>query len=144
VILDTSAVIGLLELDAAAAGILGAIREAGGRERPAIHAVTLGELSAGVHKAIDDLGEGSLEAVVRRRTLGAARDRRRFSAYGIDTATWQMFGEISGRIGRRVGHNDKWITASAIANERALITQDATLAERADGVLGLRVFYVER
>jgi len=150
VILDTSAVIGLIELDADRPGIVASVRQVGGDKRPAIHVVTLGELAAGVHRAVEQFGSGSVEANARQRTLDVAAGREaggssrpRLSTFDIDAATWGCFGEISGPMGRRVSNNDKWIVAAAIVNERVLVTQDETLARRAE-VVGAAVTYVGR
>ena len=150
VILDTSAVIGLVELDADRPGIVASVRQVGGDKRPAIHVVTLGELAAGVHRAVEQFGSGSVEANARQRTLDVAAGREaggsgrpRLSTFDIDAATWGCFGEISGPMGRRVSNNDKWIVAAAIVNERVLVTQDETLARRAE-VVGAAVTYVGR
>ena len=150
VILDTSAVIGLVELDADRPGIVASVRQVGGDKRPAIHVVTLGELAAGVHRAVEQFGSGSVEANARQRTLDVAAGREaggssrpRLSTFDIDAATWGCFGEISGPMGRRISNNDKWIVAAAIVNERVLVTQDETLARRAE-VVGAAVTYVGR
>ena len=66
-ILDTTAVIGLLELRADRDLLLDAIRAAGGTDRPAVSVVTLGELAAGVHAAGDQPERRS----ARQRTLDA-------------------------------------------------------------------------
>lgn len=150
VILDTSAVIGLVELDADRPGIVASVRQVGGDKRPAIHVVTLGELAAGVHRAVEQFGSGSVEANARQHTLDVAAGREaggsgrpRLSTFDIDAATWGCFGEISGPMGRRISNNDKWIVAAAIVNERVLITQDETLADRAGGI-GVEVALVRR
>ncbi len=150
VILDTSAVIGLIELDAVRPAIVASVRQVGGDKRPAIHVVTLGELAAGVHRAVEQFGSGSVEAKARQRTLDVATwreaggsSRPRLSTFDIDAATWGCYGEVSGPMGRRVSNNDKWIVAAAIVNKRVLVTQDETLADRAAGV-GVEVALVRR
>lgn len=143
VILDTSALIGLFELGLDRPLIVESIREAGGTDRPAISIVTLGELAAGVQAAAD----GSDLAAARQRTLdivSSPRRQRRFDVAPIDRPAWEQFGRIAAALTRKVGHNDKWIAATALATGRTLITQDATLAEHARRLEGLRVRFVAR
>jgi len=141
-LLDTGAVIGLLELDADRPQLIEAIRVEGGTVVPAISVVTLGELAAGVRSARD-----AASRTARQRSLDivdAPHRPRRLSVLPIDRATWQSFGDISAALTRQVGHNDKWITAAARATGRLLVTQDEDLAQRAGAIADVRVLLVPR
>lgn len=146
VILDTSALIGLFELPDDGPRILHAVREHGGQDWPAVHAVSLGELWAGVFKAEKEHGVASAEAIARRRTLVRASRPAEPGVGGFRLLTnldVEEFGRISTVTGRRVGQNDRWILAAAIANDLTLITQDALLANGAHEVPTARVVLVE-
>lgn len=108
--------------------------------------VTLGELAAGVHRAVELFGVESPQARARRRTLDAVQPHGRppFEMFDLDQETWERFGEIRMPLGRRVSHNDTWIAASALVHDRLLVTQDADLAARMGGLPGARVAYVPR
>lgn len=124
VILDTSAVIGWVELKDAA--LIAAIRAHSGDGTPRVHAVTIGELERGVAQAADEITQDR-----RRVTLRFAREQ--LSPISVEPAGDQpeAFGRISAAVSRQLSHNDTWIAAAAITEGRRLLTQDADLAERA-------------
>lgn len=129
VILDTTAVVGLLELTLDRALIGEAIRR---HSRPAdlprLHLVSLGELRAGVEHA--SLSKNRRAVTTRQRTLAAAKSDR-FRQVTIEESDWDWFGIITGRMGRKPTHNDKWIVAAALSRDLTLITQDEQQADRA-------------
>lgn len=143
VILDTTAVVGLLELGDDRQLLIEAVRAAGGTELPGVSVVTLGELAAGVQAA----GDHEDRRAARQRTLGVVEGqhrRSRFDILPIDRSTWQRFGQVSGLLTRKIGHNDKWIAATALAAGRTLVTQDALLAENSRRISELQVLHVAR
>ena len=143
VILDTTAVVGLLELGDDRQLLIEAVRAAGGTELPGVSVVTLGELAAGVQAA----GDHEDRRAARQRTLGVVEGqhrRSRFDILPIDRSTWQRFGQVSGLLTRKIGHNDKWIVATALAAGRTLVTQDALLAEHSRRISELQVVHVAR
>lgn len=122
--LDTSAVVGWVELKDA--GVIEAIREQSADGSPRVHAVTIGELERGVAQASDD--------ITRRRRQATLRfAREQLDPVTLDPAGDQpeAFGLIAAAVSRKVSHNDTWITAAAVTERRLLVTQDATLAEKA-------------
>lgn len=121
-ILDTSAVIGWVELKDAA--VIEAIRTHSADGNPRVHAVTIGELERGVGQAPDDLTRSR-----RRATLRFAREQ--LAPVSLDSAgdETEAFGQIAAAVSRRISHNDTWIAAAAVTERRHLLTQDAQLAE---------------
>lgn len=147
VILDTSAIIGLFELDDDRRRIRAAILRHGGDERPAVHHISLGELWAGVYKAEREFGPTSIEAALRRRTLrraGGSVEREPGGFLLLPLVHAEEFGRVTTVIGRRVGQNDRWLLAAAIADDRVLITQDRRLAVEAEAIASVRVELVDR
>lgn len=129
VILDTTAVVGLLELAADRPLLADAIRRhSGPDELPRVHLVTLGELRAGVEQASTS-GDRSVTDT-RTATLRTATSQR-FHKVTIEEDDWQWFGSISAHMSRRPTHNDKWIVAAALSRRLTLITQDEAQADRA-------------
>ncbi len=120
VVLDTSAVIHLLERKHAA--LVAELRQA--TESPLISVVTLGELA---------IGWPSLSAdSPRLRTYRAARKLRVVGIVG-DSLNQEPNGVIASfGLCRAVGinGNNAWIAATAHASRATLITFDTTLAER--------------
>ncbi len=123
-ILDTSAVIGWVELKDAA--VIEAIREHSSDGSPRVHAVTIGELERGVAQAVDEITQSR-----RRATLRFAREQLAPVALAADGDQPEAFGQISASVSRKISHNDTWIAAAAVAEGRRLLTQDAFFAERA-------------
>lgn len=118
-ILDTSAVIGLLER--ADRNILGSVRESA--ERPKVSIVTLGELHHGVARSRRSGDSDSISA--RTRSLRAAQA---LDVLPITIAIAECFGDLSAVTPRTIGVNDRWIIASAVVGGRTLVTQDEELA----------------
>jgi predicted nucleic acid-binding protein len=123
VILDTSAVIGWVELKDQ--GVISAIRERSDGVAPRIHVVTAGELERGVVSAPDESTR-----VRRRATLRFAREQLDPCGLTLEGDQAEAFGHLAHALSRKVTHNDTWIVAAAITEGRALLTQDAFLAER--------------
>ncbi len=123
-ILDTSAVIGWVELKDP--GVIDAIREHSADGSPRVHVVTIGELERGVAQADDEVTQGR-----RRATLRFTREQ--LAPVSLDSAGDQpeAFGQIAAALSRKISHNDNWIAAAAVTERRQLLTQDATLAEKA-------------
>lgn len=106
---------------------MGSVQQFGVR---ALRNDTQGVLAAGLRRARDLCGVDSFEAHARLRTLSAVAHEEASEVLGLDAAIWAMFGEIRGVLGRRIGHDDTWTAAAALATNRLLVTQDALLAER--------------
>jgi len=122
-LLDTSAIIGLLERHTPA------LRQVVEEQTQSIHvsAITLGELNHGV--------EASSDPVTRQRRRTSLETIEMFcnpvdvttmetSAYGILSAQLRSAGFGP----RTVGAADRWISATAITRNFTLVTQDAALA----------------
>lgn len=122
-ILDTSAVIGWVELKDAA--VIEAIRLHSADGSPRVHAVTIGELERGVAQATDEVTQSR-----RRATLRFAREQLAPVPLDSDGDQPEAFGLIAAAVSRKISHNDTWITASAVTERRHLLTQDATLAQK--------------
>lgn len=127
-ILDTSAVIGWVELKDAA--VIDAIRSHSADGSPRVHAVTIGELELGVAQATDEVTQSR-----RRATLRFAREQLAPVALDSDGDQPEAFGQIAAAVSRTISHNDTWIAASAVTERRQLLTQDATLADKAAGAV---------
>lgn len=123
-ILDTSAVIGWVELKDA--GIIKALRDYSGDGSPRVHTVTIGELERGVAQAADEVTRAG-----RRATLRFAREQLTPLPLDPDGDQPEAFGQIAAALSRKISHNDNWIVAAAITERRRLLTQDAELAEKA-------------
>lgn len=123
-ILDTSAVIGWVELKSAE--ITKALRDHSVDGSPRVHTVTIGELELGVAQADDEVTRAR-----RRATLRFAREQLAPLPLDADGDQPEAFGQIAAALSRQISHNDNWITAAAITERRHLLTQDAALAEKA-------------
>lgn len=123
-ILDTSAVIGWVELKDAS--VIDAIREHSTDSSPRVHAVTIGELERGVAQAADEVTQSR-----RRATLRFAREQLAPVALESDGDQPEAFGQIAAAVSRKISHNDTWIASAAVTERRQLLTQDSVLAERA-------------
>ncbi len=102
-------------------------------EESAISVVTLGELQAGVLVAGD-----TATRALRLRTLSAAQS---MTTLGIDAdvaVAWAQLRVELRETGRRMGVNDSWIAATALAHDVPIVTQDADF----DDVPGLAVIHV--
>lgn len=128
-ILDTTAVVGLLELVDDRPLLADAIRRhSGPEELPRLHLVTLGELRAGIERLS---GRDDQPTIDTRTTTLRTATSRRFRHLTIEDDDWWWFGSISGQMSRRPTHNDKWIVAAALSRRLTLITQDEAQANRA-------------
>ena len=148
--LDTSALIGLHEADPEVRTfVAGVLEEHDDGTTPKVHAVTLGELWAGVLAigAPDDHENPRL-----RRCWKTALGLDVETIDGDDAAT---FGVPTRATNRAMSHNDRWICAAAIRTRSTLITQDEEMAtqlsryfQSLDLIEGLRsyikVVYVPR
>ena len=123
-ILDTSAVIGWVELKDAA--IIEALRKHSADGSPRVHTVTIGELERGIAQAADEVTRAR-----RATTLRFAREQLAPVPLDPDGDQPEAFGQIASALSRKISHNDNWIVAAAVAERRHLLTQDAALAERA-------------
>jgi len=122
-LLDTSAIIGLLERHTPA------LRQAVEEQTLPIHvsAITLGELHHGVEASSDQVTRQ------RRRTSLEAIE---MSCNPVEVTTMEssVYGVLSARLRsagfgpRAVGAADRWISATAITRNFTLVTQDAILA----------------
>ncbi len=99
----------------------------------AISVITVGELRAGV------LVAGDVEQ--RDRRLATLSRAMLLDAIGIDTSiaeTWARLRASLRESGQRVGVNDSWIAATALALGVPVVTQDRDY----DGIPGLDVIRV--
>lgn len=88
-------------------------------ERLAVSAITIGELRAGVLAAPDvDIADRRLD------TLQAARALDPIPVDEAVAAAWARLRVSLRDRGRRLGVNDSWIAATALAHDLALVTQD--------------------
>ncbi len=123
-ILDTSAVIGWVELKDPT--VIETLRDHSADGGPRVHTVTIGELERGVAQADDEVTRAR-----RRATLRFAREQLAPLPLDADGVQAEAFGQIAAAVSRKMSHDDSWIAAAAIAERRRLVTQDATLAEKA-------------
>jgi predicted nucleic acid-binding protein len=123
-ILDTSAVIGWVELKDAA--IIEALRNHSADGSPRVHAVTIGELERGVAQAADEVSRAR-----RGATLRFAREQLAPLPLDPDGDQSEAFGQVASALSREISHNDTWIVAAAVSERRHLLTQDAALAAKA-------------
>jgi len=123
-ILDTSAVIGWVELQDPA--IIQALRNHSADSSPRVHTVTIGELERGVAQAADETTRAR-----RAATLRFAREQLAPLPLDPDGDQPEAFGQIAAALSRKISHNDTWIVAAAVTERRHLLTQDAALAEKA-------------
>ena len=88
--------------------------------------MTIGELERGIAQASDEVTRTR-----RRATLRFAREQ--LAPIPLDTVGDQpeAFGQIAAAVSRKISHNDTWIAAGAVTEERVLLTQDANLAAKA-------------
>lgn len=110
------------------AAVIDAIRLYSADGSPRVHAVTIGELERGVAQATDEMTQSR-----RRATLRFAREQLAPVPLDSDGDQPEAFGQIATAVSRKISHNDTWITASAVTERRPLLTQNATLAEKAAG-----------
>lgn len=122
-ILDTSAVIGWVELQDA--NLVQWLLENADESTPSIHAVTLGELERGVLEARD-----SATRARRAETLSFARDELGVVSFHDTVEQAHLFGVVSSAVSRKVSHNDCWITAAALGANDTLATMDKRLTEQ--------------
>jgi len=102
-------------------------------DRIAVSVITIGELRAGVLAATD------LATRDRRlATLTAAMALDPVPVDGEVAVAWARLRVALRDLGRRMGVNDSWIAATAIALDVPMVTQDADLID----VPGLRVIRV--
>lgn len=93
-------------------------------DRLAVSVITVGELRAGVLAAVD------LETRDRRlATLTAVLALDPVPVDEAVAAAWARLRVILRDLGRRIGVNDSWIAATAIALGVPLVTQDGDLPE---------------
>jgi predicted nucleic acid-binding protein len=100
----------------------------------AVSAVTIGELRLGVLTAAD--------AEARSRRLDTLNDALRLAPIPVDdhvAAAWALLREQLRSAGRRMGVNDSWIAATALAKGWPVVTQDDGFP---DGIGGLTVVRV--
>lgn len=121
---DTSAVVSLTERASQPAADL--IRSTG--DRPFVSFVTIAELHVGVALSPDASARTS-----RERTLRRARTFRQFP---VDEAILDHYAKA-----RQAGlrGNDAWIAAAAGQLDATLVTADEMLAQRADGLVEVRL-----
>jgi predicted nucleic acid-binding protein len=89
-------------------------------DRMAVSVITVGELWAGVLAAKD--------LPVRDRRLATLMEASRLSAIPIDREIAETLGRLRQALreaGLRLGVNDSWIAATAMAHALPLVTQDA-------------------
>ena len=149
VMLDTSALIGLHEADPEVRTfVAGVLEEHDDGTTPKVHAVTLGELWAGVLAVGAPDDPENPRVPVLETALGLDVE----TIDGDDAAT---FGALTRATNRAMSHNDRWICAAAIRTRSTLITQDEAMAtqlsryfQSLDLIEGLRsyikVVYVPR
>ena len=88
-------------------------------DRLSVSAITIGELRAGVLAATDvDIADRRLS------TLQAALALDPIPVDEAVAAAWARLRVSLRDHGRRIGVNDSWIAATAIAHDLALVTQD--------------------
>jgi predicted nucleic acid-binding protein len=119
--LDTSAVIGWLELDDRR--IADRIEQSS--EIPTVAWAVLGELS---HAVIAMSGNNEKHAIVA--TTARFVFQKLPIYYPTTFADLEIYGILSATTGRRLSHNDKWIITTTIILGAELITQDVAIVER--------------
>ncbi|MCB0976154.1 MAG: type II toxin-antitoxin system VapC family toxin [Acidimicrobiales bacterium] len=88
-------------------------------ERLAVSAITIGELRAGVLAATDvDTADRRLSALQAAMTLDP------LPIDGQVAAVWARLRVALRDEGHRMGVNDSWIAATALAHDLAIVTQD--------------------
>jgi predicted nucleic acid-binding protein len=97
---------------------------------------TLAELHAGVLTARD-----TETRAVRMTTLDALADIQLIPVDAAAAVTWARMRVHLAETGRRVGVNDLWIAASAVAHSLPVITQDNDF-DVLEGVAGLVIVRV--
>ena len=102
-------------------------------EQLAVSAITIGELRAGVLAATD-----VATADRRLTTLQAARALEPIPVDEAVAVAWARLRVDLRDLGRRLGVNDSWIAATALAHGLVLVTQD----DDYDDVPGLEVVKV--
>lgn len=85
----------------------------------AVSVITIGELRAGVLTAPDPVTTAR-----RLRTLNTAELLHPLPIDELVTDAWSELRVVLARAGRRLGVNDSWIAATAIANDLPLLTLD--------------------
>ncbi|SDQ35206.1 type II toxin-antitoxin system VapC family toxin [Quadrisphaera sp. DSM 44207] len=101
----------------------------------ALSVVTLAELRAGVLAAVD--------TGVRARRLATLEAASTVKAFGIDAAVageWARLRVHLAETGRRVGVNDLWIAATAVAHRLPVVSQDGDF----DALVGAEGFTLIR
>jgi predicted nucleic acid-binding protein len=140
-ILDTSAVIGWVELQSPSL-IAVLDRELADDETPLVHAVTIGELEHGVAHSAPAGDEHAVRG--RAATLWFARAELDLVDLSTDSDQPRLYGVISAATGRRIAQNDRWIASGALDGGHTLVTQDPDLAHQLRRVDGLRVIHAAR
>ena len=123
-LLDTSAVIGLIERRSAA--VRGVLSRA--TVDPVVSVLTLGELEHGVQvrgiaKVERARRRATADFAARLPTLGLPASRRVAACYG--------FVSVSGR----AGWVDRWLVATAVVGDLEIVTEDAGIAALVDEVV---------
>jgi len=101
--------------------------------RPSLSVVTLAELKAGVAAA-----QGTAAMLRRMRTLDVARE---LTIYDIDERVADAWVVLRGHLaetGSRIGANDLWIAATAVAHRLPLLSHDADF-RALDSARGLKL-----
>jgi predicted nucleic acid-binding protein len=98
--------------------------------RLVVSIVTVGELRAGVLSATD-----STSRAARLRSLAKALEAEPLPVDDRVATAWAELRSTLREAGRRLGVNDSWIAATAIAHDLPLVTQDRDY----DDVPGLTV-----
>lgn len=115
-LLDTSAIIGLLERKDSSLSTLFGVGDSA-----AYHPVTLGELHAGIEAASSDA-----ELDMRINTLDFTVQRLQVIDGNVLPA--EQFGFLTARFSRKLSQNDYWIVASAVAfGAMTLVSEDTRL-----------------
>lgn len=121
-LLDTSAVIGLVERRSAS--VRGVLSRA--TVDPVVSILTLGELAHGVAAAGDD-------TVERARRQATASRVTRLPMLGLASPEIaECYGFVS--VSRRAGWIDRWLVAAAAVGSLEIVTEDAGIADLVDGI----------
>lgn len=132
-VLDTSAIIGWLELrDPAIRKLI----EERSDDELVVPFAAIAELRRGVEMADGDLAEARQRLV----DFVAAHLSIRYPT----GTTCQHWAAIAGTLPRRVGHNEAWMAAIARDEDSTLVTQDADLAAALGTIDKPRVLLSER
>lgn len=120
-LLDTSALIGLIERRSAA------VRAVLARATvdPVVSVVTIGELAHGVAEA-----PTARQRTARRRTYELATQLPVLPLDGVEIA--DCYGFVSSS--RRAGWADRWLVASAVVHDLELVTEDAGMSSIRDDI----------